>query len=735
MTPPPTTAGVPFGRYLIRRRLARGGMGEVFLADQLGPLGPVRPVALKRMLPRVARDPRAAKMFLEEMAIAAQLNHPNVATTYDFGEVDGVYFLAMEYVEGLTLRQLVESLGPLPVAEGLGIAAEIASALEYAHARRAPGGSQEPVVHRDVSPHNVMISTSGAVKLLDFGIARAETAVLGGRVDGKLAYAAPEQLAGAPADRRADLWALGVVIYELLSGVVPFAAADPVAMLDVTRAGRPVPLGARRPEAARAEAIVARAMLSDPEGRWPSAEALGSACRALATTLGAQGPEGRAQLVARAGGARGVDASIGARVLGATGTGIGVELEPQPVRPFEYNSFSGATELETEAMRRDPAPAAGLEAQTSATSAWAERPTTAAPPPWPAPKDTLPVGGASVASLAPRPAPSWPRPEPEAQRGGPGPAPAPSSSTSDEAAQTLPAPPSEGARRDLGALGPRRARPALAAASVEASSSESGATPPPGRTLATAEGEHTLPLMHAERRAELAATRRPRRRTVIVAVALPLVALAVALAVARGPSETPGAPSPAGHEPSTLAAAPPRARATEALSPPQTAAAQTAPTSSAATTTPTTTRTPDVAAAEPDLEPDAAGRPEASKTPLSATSPPRDGTERATARSSRSRPRPTPARERRREPPPAEAPTGLGLLSVRTVPWSRVVVDGRELGQSPVVHAPTAAGPHTLTLTPGEGAGPPRTVAVNIRAGEVTRVFVDFAKDTVRVEP
>jgi hypothetical protein len=723
VTPPPTTAGVPFGRYLIRRRLARGGMGEVFLADQLGPLGPVRPVALKRMLPRVARDPRAATMFLEEMAIAAQLNHPNVATTYDFGEVDGVYFLAMEYVEGLTLRQLVESLGPLPVGEGLGIAAEIAGALEYAHGRRAPGGSQAPVVHRDVSPHNVMISTSGAVKLLDFGIARAETAVLGGRVDGKLAYAAPEQLAGAPADRRADLWALGVVIYELLSGVVPFTAADPVAMLDATRAGRPVPLGARRPEAARAEAIVARAMLSDPEARWPSAEALGSACRALATTLGAHGPEGRARLVLRAGGARAVDASIGARVIGATGTGMGVELEPQPVRPFEFNSFSSATELQTEASPPDPA--GPPDAETSASGGWLEHPTAAGPRPWPAPIDTLPVGGADVVQPRLRPAPSWP--EPSARRGGQVPAP----STVDDAARTLPAPASDSPRRDLDVLGARLARPAgaalgqLAPAPIE-SSGTSGATPPPGRTLATAEGEHTVPLV----RVEAAAAPPPRRRLalIVAALALPLVALAVTL----GTRDTARGSSSSGDERPPLAAAPPSA------TPPTAARAQTPadtdapPTSSVAATSTTPGGAGHIATAVGTLAPLPS---EAATSPDATPALRRETTERTTARSARPRPRATPARERRREPTPTEAPAGLGLLSVRTVPWSRVVVDGRELGQSPLVHAPTAAGPHMLTLTPGEGAAPPRTVTVNIRAGEVTRVFVDFAKDTVRVEP
>src|SRR5688500_2535724 len=123
---------------MIRRRLGRGGMGEVFLADQLGPLGPVRPVALKRMLPQLANDQQASQMFLEEMGLIAKLNHPNIATTFDFGEVDGVYFIAMELVEGLTLAEIEATVGPLPIEETIAIVQAVADALAHAHAEKKP---------------------------------------------------------------------------------------------------------------------------------------------------------------------------------------------------------------------------------------------------------------------------------------------------------------------------------------------------------------------------------------------------------------------------------------------------------------------------------------------------------------------------------------------------------------------------------------------------------------------
>jgi len=295
--------GLPYGRYLIRKRIARGGMGEVFLADQLGPTGQaIRPVALKRMLPRIARKPHAAKMFLEEMATAAQLNHPNIATTYDFGEVEGTYFFAMEYLQGLSLSQLLQALGALPVPHTVHICLKVLEALNHAHQRKTISGTVAPVVHRDVSPHNVMISTDGAVKLLDFGIARAETEVMGGRLEGKIAYAAPEQLQGGLVDRRSDLWAVGVMMYELLCGFRPYEMATIDEIIMMARQENFLHLENMRPEAGPLSAIITQSLRFEKDNRWNDAESTINALQSAASSFAVVGAQELAELVISAGG-------------------------------------------------------------------------------------------------------------------------------------------------------------------------------------------------------------------------------------------------------------------------------------------------------------------------------------------------------------------------------------------------------------------------------------------------
>lgn len=285
----PAARGIPFGRYVIRRRLGRGGMGEVFLAEQLGPLGPVRPVALKRMLPQLAQDARAARMFLEEMGLAAQLNHPAIATTYDFGEVEGVYFIAMEYVEGLTLSTIEAAVGAIGLAETLTIVRAVADALSFAH------GEKKPVVHCDVSPQNVMVSMRGGVKLLDFGIAAAE-AVLSEHARGKLSYAAPEQMLGEAPDRRFDIWSLGVLTYEALTQKKPSGAET----------GNYLRLAELRPELVAVSKVIDRALAPKLEDRWPSASGFADALIAAAKISPAP-PQKLIDLVQRSGGVKGID--------------------------------------------------------------------------------------------------------------------------------------------------------------------------------------------------------------------------------------------------------------------------------------------------------------------------------------------------------------------------------------------------------------------------------------------
>ena len=210
-----TLAGRVFSnRYEIQREIAQGGMAEVYLAhDQL--LN--RPVALKALFPEYAREPSFVERFRREAQAAANLNHPNIVAIYDWGQEDGTYFIVMEYVEGRSLRDLIRSEAPLDPGQAAEITAEIASALGFAH--------RNGVVHRDVKPGNVLLTRTGTVKVTDFGIARAGASdglTQTGSVMGTATYFSPEQAQGLPVDGRSDVYSLGVVLYEMVTGVAPF---------------------------------------------------------------------------------------------------------------------------------------------------------------------------------------------------------------------------------------------------------------------------------------------------------------------------------------------------------------------------------------------------------------------------------------------------------------------------------------------------------------------------------
>jgi serine/threonine-protein kinase len=232
------------GRYRILERLASGGMADVYRAEVSGAEGVRKEVALKLVRADHATSPDLAARFVREARLAARLTHANIVQIFEFDRVDGRHFIAMELVRGHHLGQLVERCRELGlrfgVARAVHLAAEVATALAYAH---QPGENGEPgLVHRDVSPHNVLISWEGEVKLADFGIARAASGGLTvpGTLEGKLAYVAPEQARGEAVDAGADLFALGVVLWELLAGARLFARESEAATLEVLLRG-PIP--------------------------------------------------------------------------------------------------------------------------------------------------------------------------------------------------------------------------------------------------------------------------------------------------------------------------------------------------------------------------------------------------------------------------------------------------------------------------------------------------------------
>ncbi|MDQ1480599.1 MAG: eukaryotic-like serine/threonine-protein kinase [Actinomycetota bacterium] len=254
-------------RYEIEREIARGGMAEVYLArDQ----SLNRPVALKALFPEFAREPSFVERFRREAQAAANLNHPNIVSIYDWGQESGTYFIVMEYVEGRSLRELIHSEGPLEAGQAADIAAEIASALAFAH--------RSGVVHRDVKPGNVLLTESGTVKVTDFGIARAGTSdglTQTGSVMGTATYFSPEQAQGLAVDGRSDVYSVGVVLYEMVCGVPPFTAESPVSVAYKHVREEAIAPSLRNPDVPPAlEQIILSALAKDPEHRYQSADDL-----------------------------------------------------------------------------------------------------------------------------------------------------------------------------------------------------------------------------------------------------------------------------------------------------------------------------------------------------------------------------------------------------------------------------------------------------------------------------
>jgi serine/threonine-protein kinase len=213
-----------YGKYQLLKRLAMGGMAQIYLARQKGPEGSEQLVVVKRILPHLAENVEFIRMFLDEAKIAARLAHPNIVAIYDLGAQDDSFFLAMEYIHGEDVRRMWKravTMGlELPVPLACRIVTDACAGLDYAHKKADPSGKPLGTVHRDVSPQNILVSFEGEVKVVDFGIAKAAdqaTVTRSGVLKGKYSYMSPEQAAGKRVDCRSDVFALGVVLYELLT--------------------------------------------------------------------------------------------------------------------------------------------------------------------------------------------------------------------------------------------------------------------------------------------------------------------------------------------------------------------------------------------------------------------------------------------------------------------------------------------------------------------------------------
>ena len=286
---PGSMEGLPcrFGKYTLIRKLAAGGMAELFLAIQRSVAGFEKLVVIKRILPAMNQDRAFIDMLLHEARVAATLSHPNIVQVFDVGSVDGTYFIAMEHVHGEDLRSIVRQMKKkdeteFPLEHALAIVLGMCAGLAYAHDKRDLDGTPLHIVHRDISPQNVVITFTGDVKIVDFGIAKSNAEQPGqtksGHLKGKIPYMSPEQARGEAVDWRADVFAAGVTLFELTTGKRLFKGASEFETLKlICEREYPTPSQVRDGYPPELEAVVMRALEKKREDRWPSAREMQAA--------------------------------------------------------------------------------------------------------------------------------------------------------------------------------------------------------------------------------------------------------------------------------------------------------------------------------------------------------------------------------------------------------------------------------------------------------------------------
>ena len=439
---PAGDAARKFGKYTLVAKLATGGMAEIFLARLQGAGGFEKLVCLKRILPALVKDPQFVQMFLSEAKVAAQSSHPNVCQVFELGEIDGSYFIAMEYLEGVALSRFrrrehyPHAIDPRLV---VGLVAQTCEGLHDAHELTRPDGTSLGVVHRDVSGNNLFVTAAGVAKVLDFGIAKVHDAsvrTLTGSLKGTLAYMAPEQLRGGAVDRRTDVFALGIVLWELFGRRYLFRRDTDFLTFEAI-AQEPIPdVREVRPDVPSALAgAIARALARDPDQRFATARELGEALVAAVPPLSASAisaeierafapalREQRALIkLAREGGSVELDSDIAPSIAPDDGTDPQPKSDTRATTPARLPSAPPAT------ARRGRGAVIALVALGAAVAGIgiamvAREVLVAAPAPATAAHVEAPPAAHAAPVAAPAPAPAPPAPTPPVPSPSPPPA-------------------------------------------------------------------------------------------------------------------------------------------------------------------------------------------------------------------------------------------------------------------------------------------------------------------------
>ncbi|MBC7794956.1 MAG: serine/threonine protein kinase [Clostridia bacterium] len=280
--------GSTYGKYFLIKRLAVGGMGEIFLAKLRGPVGFKKLLAVKRILSHHAANDQFVNMFFAEARVTAQLSHPHIVQIYEMGEIEGSYYLAMEYVAGKPMRDVIDRARKLgeavPPAHAATVIADLCNALSFAHNAKGPSGTDLQVIHRDVNPANLLVSYSGDLKLIDFGIAKSEHSndrTDAGTIKGKFVYMSPEQSSAQPLDKRSDIFSVGICLYETLTGANPFVKSNAVLSMDAIQRLELPPLSQSNRKLAPFEPIMAKALAKKREERYNDCNDLAEALQSL----------------------------------------------------------------------------------------------------------------------------------------------------------------------------------------------------------------------------------------------------------------------------------------------------------------------------------------------------------------------------------------------------------------------------------------------------------------------